>query len=139
VISDTESADPERKTAVATTGGGTSRLGFEVDPDFNLSFDAGASRWLAPLRARVDAFNRLPRQAKADQVVAGMFRYAPYAAIGLLPVSALLLQVVHIGGRRSRPLRPRRYAAHLVFAAHNHAFLFLIATVIALVDFRPRT
>jgi len=137
VIGNPAGEDPLRDGSVEHAGGGTSKLGLRVDPDFNLSFDAGASPWLTPLRARVDAFNRLPRQAKADQVVAGMFRYAPYAAIGLLPLFALLLQLVYLGGWRRHPRRPRRYAAHLVFAAHNHAFVFLVATVIALVDFRP--
>ena len=111
------------RAAVGQARGGTSRLGFAVDPELNVRFDEGASHWLAPLRARVDAFNRLPRQAKADQIVAGVLRYAPYAAIGLLPLFALLLEIVYIGGWRRHPLRPRRYAAHLVFGAHNHAFL----------------
>jgi len=136
VIAGSAGDDPSHAGTVERSRGGASELGFRVDPDLNLSFDAGASAWFAPLRARVDAFNRLPRQAKADQVVAGMLRYAPYAAIGLLPFFALLLQVVYIGGWRRHPRRPRRYAAHLVFAAHNHAFVFLVATVIALVDSR---
>jgi hypothetical protein len=59
-----------------------------------------------------------------------MFRYAPYAAIALLPFFALLLALVHAGGRRRHPERPRRYAAHLVFGAHLHAFGFAIATLV---------
>ena len=66
-----------------------------------------------------------------------MFRYAPYAAIGLLPLAVLLLEIVYIVGKRRYPLRPRHYAAHLVFGAHNHAFVFLVATVIALVPYWP--
>lgn len=116
---------------------GSSRLGFDVDPDLNLTIGADAPRWLAPLRSRVDAFNRLPRDAKADQIVAGMFRYGPYAAIGLLPLFALLLQVVYAGRAKRHPARPRRYAAHLVFAAHNHAYAFLAGTLIVLVPFAP--
>ena len=114
---------------------GSSRLGFDVDTDLNLTIDAATPRWLAPLRARVDAFNRLPRDAKSEQVVAGMLRYAPYAAIGLLPLFALLLEVVYAGRTRRHPARPRRYAAHLVFGAHMHAFAFLIATLFALLPF----
>jgi hypothetical protein len=66
-----------------------------------------------------------------------VFRYAPYAAIGLLPLFALLLEVAYAGGRRRHPARPRHYAAHLVFGAHNHAFVFLVATVIAVVPYWP--
>lgn len=137
MIDDTRSGDVETKAAVGQAGGGTSRLGFDVDRDLNLSLDAGASRWLGPLRARIDAFNRLPRQEKANQVVSGMFRHAPYAAVGLLPLFALLLEIVYAGGRRRYPARPRRYAAHLVFGAHNHAFVFLVATLLALVPLWP--
>ena len=128
--------DGERTKAVGQSAAGTSNLGFEVDPDLNLTIDAG-DRWLAPLRARVDAFNRLSREQKADQIVSGMFRYAPYAAIGLLPLFALLLEVVYVGRYKRHPTRPRRYAAHLVFGAHVHAFAFLVTTLFALLPYAP--
>jgi hypothetical protein len=51
----------------------------------------------------------------------------------LLPAFALLLQVVYAGPRSRYPERPRRYAEHLVFAAHNHAFLALIIGAAAVV------
>ena len=121
--------------AAGRSAAGTGNLGFKVDPDLNLSIDADAPRWLAPLRARVEAFNRLPRDAKADQVESGMFRYAPYAAIGLLPLFALLLEVVYIGRYKRHPMRPRRYAAHLVFGAHLHAFAFLVTALFALLPY----
>ena len=54
---------------------------------------------------------------KVDQIVAGVCRYAPYAAIALLPLFALLLNIAFLGGKRRHPTRPRRYAAHLVFGA----------------------
>lgn len=134
-IIDATSNDPARDTAIAEGGSGTSRLGFRVDPDLNIDLDTGMPAWLAPLRARIQALNRLPRQEKANQIVAGMFRYAPYAAIGLLPLFALLLKVAYVGSGRRHPSRPRLYAAHLVFGAHTHAFLFAVATVLALVPF----
>lgn len=122
------------KRAVA----GTSRLGFDVDPDLNLTIDAGAAlRWLAPLRSRIGAFNRLSREDKTNQVMSGMFRYAPYAAIGLLPLFALLMQVAYAGRGKRYPARPRRYAAHLVFGAHVHAFAFLVTALFALVPYAP--
>ncbi len=61
-----------------------------------------------------------------------MLRYAPYASIILLPVYALLLQISFAGGAR-RIRRPRLYAAHLVFAAHWHAFMFVVAMLFAVV------
>ena len=127
---------PDKPNGEASVAG-SSRLGFDVDPDLNLTIDADAPRWLAPLRARVDAFNRLPRDAKSEEVVAGMIRYAPYAAIGLLPLFALMIGVVHAGNGRRHPTRPRRYAAHLVFGAHMHAFAFLVATLFALAPVTP--
>jgi hypothetical protein len=45
--------------------------------------------------------------------------------IVLLPAFALLLKILYVGRRRRYPLRPRLYAEHIVFAAHDHAFLFL--------------
>jgi len=63
--------------------------------------------------------------------------FIEHAAIGLLPLFALLLEIVYAGGRARHPSRPHRYAAHLVFGAHNHAFLFLAATVMAVVDYWP--
>ena len=91
----------------------------------------------APIRERIAAFDRLPREAKSEQVASGMFRYAPYAAIGLLPLFALLVAGVHAGSHRRHPARPRQYAAHLVFGAHVHAFFFAIATLVFLVPYAP--
>ena len=54
-----------------------------------------------------------------------MLRYGPYAAFMLLPMFALLLKILYVGRARRYPLRPRRYAAHLVFGAHSHSFIFL--------------
>ncbi len=108
----------------------------QIDPDFNLSL--GQHRWsqFEPLRRRVDAFNRLSREEKSRQLSAGALRYAPYAAVGLLPLFALLLKIVYAGRGRRHPSRPRRYAAHLVFGAHIHAFLFLTILLSVLIDVR---
>jgi uncharacterized protein DUF3667 len=106
---------------------------FGVEIDRNLRIDLRAWPQLAPLRSRIDAFNRLPKQEKLDRLQAGVLRYAPYAAIGLLPVFALLVKIAYAGRQRRHPPRPRQYAAHLVFGAHNHAFVFLAASLMALV------
>jgi hypothetical protein len=48
----------------------------------------------------------------------------------LLPAFAALLKVVYLGRRRRYPGRPRLYGEHLVFAAHNHAFLFAVLVLL---------
>jgi hypothetical protein len=55
----------------------------------------------------------------------------------LLPVFALLLKLLYLGRARSYPLRPRRYSEHLVFAAHDLAFLFVIVMLFAVVPWGP--
>ena len=88
---------------------------------------------LAPIRSRLEAFDRLTSQQKIEQVTTGMLRYGPWAAIGLLPVFALLLRIAYAGRITRHPRRPRLYAAHLVFGAHNHAFLFVAATLLVVI------
>jgi hypothetical protein len=105
----------------------------ELGLDNKLDIDFGDSQWARDLRKRVQRFNAMSRQDKADQLFAGVLRYGPYAMFALLPGFALLLQAVYAGRRRVYPVRPRRYAQHLVFAAHNHAFLCLVAILIAAV------
>ena len=135
IVLGSERAGPE--TIAREAGASTGELGVRVDPDLNVSLGVGSWSRLEPLRRRVEAFNRLSRQQKSEQITAGVLRYAPYAAIGLLPLFALLLRILYAGGRQRHPARPRSYAAHLVFGAHNHAFLFLAATAIRVIDFRP--
>jgi hypothetical protein len=108
-------------------------IGLRIDPDLNVSVGAGDNAWLDPLRRRMTLFNALPRQEKADQIFAGVLRYGPYAAFTLLPLFALLTMLAYAGRTRRYPTRPRRYAAHLVFGAHNHAFVFLVAALLVLV------
>jgi uncharacterized protein DUF3667 len=106
--------------------------GLTIDPDLKLHTDLFSGAGLSPLQQRIDLFNRLSRQERGEQVFAGMLRYGPYAAVALLPLFALLVKLVYLGRTRRYPLRPRRYAAHLVFGAHNHAFLFLVVALMAL-------
>ena len=83
-----------------------------------------------PLKKRIARFNKLPRDEKIEQVIAGTTRYGPYAMFVLLPAFAGLLKVAYLGRRRRHPGRPRLYGEHLVFAAHDHAFLFTVLTLI---------
>jgi Protein of unknown function (DUF3667) len=106
-----------------------------LDPDMNVKVKVFETPWLGPLKQRLDAFNRLTPQEKSDQIFAGALRYGPYAMTALLPVFAALLQVAYLGRSGRYPHRPRRYAAHLLFGAHNHAFLFLIASVFVVLPY----
>jgi hypothetical protein len=132
-----ETTAPRAANTIGSSAVDVESGSLRVDRDFNVRFDAGAWPALAPVRSRIDAFNRLSREDKLDRLLAGMLRYAPYAAIGLLPVFALLLKVAYAGRAARYPQRPRQYAAHLVFGAHNHAFVFLAAILVVLIPFGP--
>lgn len=105
----------------------------KAEQNDTLDIDLPEGSWLDPLRRRIKQFNRLDRPQKNEQIVAGMLRYGPYAAFALLPLFALLLKLLYLGRGRRYPLRPRRYAAHLVFGAHSHAFVFLSGILLVVV------
>ncbi|MEP7061452.1 MAG: DUF3667 domain-containing protein [Betaproteobacteria bacterium] len=109
-------------------------FGVSMDPEFNLIVKGDAPA-VPLLRERIDRFNRLPRSAKGEQLMANVFRYGPYAAIVLLPAFAMMLMLVYALRSPRHRDRPRRFAAHLVFAAHNHAFLFVLTIVVVLLPF----
>jgi hypothetical protein len=127
VIPDETSAPASRKQS--TPKAPADESGILIDDELNLNLpDLPDSA--GPLKRRLDHFNRLPRAQKIEQVVAGALRYGPYAMFTLLPAFAALLKVLYLGRRRRYPGRPRLYGEHLVFAAHNHAFLFVAGTLL---------
>ena len=129
-----------RDTGAADPAGGSTRSEVQIgsgNVDSKLDIDLGRARVFTPIRTRIEAFNRLPPDVKAQQVASGMFRYAPYAAIALLPFFALLVALAYVPGRRRHPARPQRYAAHLVFGAHLHAFAFVVATLFVVTPWAP--
>jgi hypothetical protein len=117
-----------RETLVVMPG-----LELRVDEAGNLTADGTQGRLRDELKRRLDRFNAMQRQDKVEHLLLGTLRYGPYAMFVLLPAFALLLLVVYLGPRSRYPERPRRYAEHLVFAAHNHAFLALIIGASAIV------
>jgi hypothetical protein len=124
----------DRKAREADPGAReNSAHGGNVAPNPTLRLDLDTGPWLDPVRRRVEHFGRLPRSVMAEQIYSGMTRYGPYAALVLLPLFALLLKVIYLGRARRYPARPQRYAAHLVYAAHSHAFVFCAYVVYALV------
>ncbi len=110
--------------------------GFDIAFDDDLNTRVQGVALPERLQKRIDRFNKLPRQEKGEQILQGAIRYGPYALFALLPAFAALLQIVHAGRRRRHPGRPRMYAEHLVFGAHNHAFLCLALMLFA-VPFGP--
>src|SRR5262249_25149929 len=94
-------------------------VGFRIDDDKNV--DIGIE--ILALKKRLDHFKHLSAADKEAQIVDGIFRYGPYAMFVLLPAFGFLLKVLYLGRGRRYPLRPRFYSEHLVFAAHNTAFL----------------
>jgi hypothetical protein len=93
--------------------------GLTLDDDFNM--DLGIE--IPTLKKRLERFRHLSPADKEAQIVDGIFRYGPYATFVLLPAFGFLLKILYLGRRRRYPNRPRLYSEHLVFAAHNEAFL----------------
>ena len=100
-----------------------------VDRDFNLDIPHADAPWSLDLKKRFEHYNRLNRQEKAEQIFLGVVRYGPYAMFVLMPAFALLQMMAYFGRARRYPDRPSHYAEHLVFAAHIHAFLFLVGVL----------
>ena len=113
--------------------------GLRIDREFLATVVGPEGALRDHLQHRMDRFNRLQKQDKIDQVIAGALRYGPYALIALLPWFALLLQIVYAGRRRRYPQRPRRYAEHLLYGAHNHAFACLVLIVAVVAPWPPLT
>ena len=110
----------------------------QISPDkgFDLQLDSEQAIVPPALQKRWNRFNSLSKREKAEQLREGMLRYAPYAMFVLLPAFALLLKLVYLGRRRRHPGRPRLFGEHLVFAAYDHAFVFVAATAMLLVPAR---
>jgi hypothetical protein len=102
----------------------------DIDNDLRVSVSGLPKSVDGALKDRIDHFNNLPRERKVEQIIAGTTRYGPYAMFVLLPAFAALLKLAYLGRRRSYPGRPRLYGEHLVFAAHNHAFLFSVGALL---------
>jgi hypothetical protein len=76
-------------------------------------------------RERLPTLREFMREA-AGRLVA--FDGKLWKTLGALLFRPGFLTREYFTGRRQRhPARPRLYGEHLVFAAHNHAFLFLLA------------
>lgn len=102
-----------------------------LDKDLNLTLRVGGADLAlpVPLRRRYEQFKALSKDQKAERLYAGALRYGPYAMVALLPAFAWLQMLVYLGRARPYPARPRRYAQHLVYSAHLHAFAAMVFIV----------
>jgi hypothetical protein len=110
-----------------------------LNDDLSLTWRVGGIEGKLPeqLQRRYEHFKALPRQEKAEQIYAGMLRYGTYAMVALLPAFALLLKLAYLGRGRRYPGRPQRYAEHLVYSAHLHAFIALMMMLLVVLPFGP--
>ena len=132
------SSEPQKGRERSTPGNGETPgaahdVGVSIGSDLDLHLGLADEPGFGALNERVQRFNRLSRREKADAMREGVLRFGPYAMIVLLPLFALLMKIAYLGRARRYPLRPRRYTAHLVYGAHNHAFMVALVTVYALV------
>lgn len=77
------------------------------------------------LQKRINQFIKLPQEEQLHQALQALFNQAPKAMFFLVPVFAFLLKLLFI-------LRRIPYGAHLLFAFHCHAFVFLCLLIILL-------
>ena len=104
----------------------------KLDDGDEAELDEFAKKLPSEVRKRIDRFKRLSLDEKIEHINSGVLRLAPYAMVALLPVFALLQYLAYLPGRRL-PHRPRRYAEHLVYGAHLHAFAFVMIIAMLLV------
>ena len=110
---------------------------FGLDKDLNLALRWNGEDIALPPQVvkRYDHFRKLSKDEKAEQLYAGILRYGPYAMVALLPAFALLMKLAYLGRGRKYPGRPQRYAEHLVYSAHLHAFAAIMILLFLLVPF----
>lgn len=135
------SADPASKAPVVqmdndeplTIGVGPSGIAF--DPKLNVKLTGLTLPFGDRVNRHLEEFNKLERPQKVREIVNGMLRYGPYAMVAMLPAFALLVQLVYLGRASRYPGRPRRYAEHLVYGAHGHAFVALAVVLMMVTPF----
>lgn len=104
-------------------------IGFDREMNLRIHLGGIERQLPAEIQKRYQRFKAMSKQDRLDHVYAGMMRYGPYMAVLMLPVFALLLKFAYLGSGRRYPGRPQRYAEHLVYSAHMHAFAALVVLV----------
>jgi hypothetical protein len=125
------------KITVLDTDDGQTILGLDKDLNLSLRWNGADVPMPPQLAKRWDHFRSLSKDAKAEQLYAGILRYGPYAMVALLPAFALLMKLAYLGRGKQYPGRPQRYAEHLVYSAHLHAFAAIMILLFLLAPFWP--
>jgi hypothetical protein len=107
-----------------------------VDPDIEDLVARFGKYVPSDMRRRIERFKYLSREEQADHIYSGMMRNAPYGMVALLPAFAFLQYLSYLPGRRRHPQRPQRYAEHLVYGAHLHAFAFLMIVAVVVMPLK---
>jgi len=118
--------------ALVETDDGSTFVG--LDKDFNVTLRMGGKDLDLPpqIKRRWEHFKKLSKEEKGERLYAGMLRYGPYAMAAMLPAFALLLKLAYLGRAGRYPGRPQRYAEHLVYSAHLHAFAAIMIIAVLL-------
>lgn len=98
------------------------RQGDEIHFDESVEPKTDVERWIVGVGEELAA---LPPEERARRASEAFREDLPRAALLMIPVFALLLQLSFAG-------TGRYYVEHLVFALHVHAFAFFIAAIAAL-------
>jgi hypothetical protein len=98
-----------------------------TEPDVNVKFLGNyfGQGTADNVQKRIIQFIKLPQEEQVHQAVQALFNQAPKAMFFLVPVFAFLLKILFL-------LRRIPYGAHLLFAFHYHAFLFLCLPIMLL-------
>lgn len=102
------------------------RIRLDREMNLKIRLDGIEPKLPAEIQKRYQRFKAMSQQDRLDHVYAGVMRYGPYMAVLMLPLFALLLKLAYLGSARRYPGRPQRYAEHLVYSAHMHAFAALV-------------
>jgi hypothetical protein len=89
----------------------------------------------AELRKRYERFKGMNREDRVEHVYVGLLRYGPTMVVLMLPIFALLQKLAYLGRGKAYPGRPQRYAEHLVYSAHLHAFAASMVILLVMMPF----
>jgi hypothetical protein len=106
---------------VPRAAGDTAESGLDIE------VNTGSARLDSLLLLRMRRLSRMPREEAASALISGLLQRAPTMMFLMLPLFALMLQVLHLGSGRY-------YVEHFVFALHYHAFAFLLYTLMLALD-----
>jgi hypothetical protein len=116
-------------------GGRDNFIALDENLNLQIRFNGVAQQLPPELRQRYQRFKRMNKEDRVDHLYAGMLRYGPTMVVLMLPIFAFLLQLAYLGRGKRYPGRPQRYAEHLVYSAHLHAFAALMVILLALLPF----